>query len=288
MAPVFILCAMRSYSSLICAMLGQHPGLYGLPEINLSVAADIDGVIAFYEKRAHGLHGLARVVAQVQSGAQTEETVTAAREWIEQRRDWTTSQMLDWIEKRVAPKRIVDKSPVSVRAPEMLQRLYALRPNASFLHIVREPGAVCRSIDRLHEAIDAENGSSLRSRIDAEQVWLNSNDNVRAFKASLPPGACLTLQGEAFLGDFKTYAPQVCEFLGIRSDKKAVNAMLHPERSPYASLGPDSARYGNDPNFLENPAFKPRPIAIAPLDDGINGRAFTPRTRKLAREWGYA
>ena len=131
MAPVFILCAMRSYSSLICAMLGQHPGLYGLPEINLSVAADIDGVISYYARRAHGLHGLVRVVAQVQSGTQTEETVTAARDWIEQRRDWTTSQMLDWIEKRVAPKRIVDKSPVSVRAPEMLQRLYALRPNAS-------------------------------------------------------------------------------------------------------------------------------------------------------------
>lgn len=288
MAPVLILCAMRSYSSLICAMLGQHPDLYGLPEINLAVADDVDGVLNFYAKRPHGLHGLMRTVAQLQNGEQTEATVTAALDWIEARRDWTSVQMLDWIEDRVAPRRIVDKSPVTVRSPEMLQRLYRMRPDANFLHIVREPGAVCRSIDRLHETIDAENGSALRERVDAEQVWLKCNGNVRAFKAGLPPGACLTLQGEAFLGEFKTYAPQVCDLLGIRDDKKALDAMLHPENSSYASIGPDSAKYGNDPNFLASPAFTPRPIEVAPLDDGINGRPFTARTRKLAREWGYA
>ena len=31
---------MRSYSSLVCGMLGQHPSLFGLPEVNL-FAADI-------------------------------------------------------------------------------------------------------------------------------------------------------------------------------------------------------------------------------------------------------
>jgi hypothetical protein len=288
MAPVFILCAMRSYSSLICAMLGQHPELYGLPEINLAVADDIDGVMNFYAKRPHGMHGLLRTVAQLQSGAQTEETIAAASAWVEARRGWTTVQMLDWIEEQVAPRRIVDKSPVTVRSPEMLQRLYRMRPDASFLHIVREPGAVCRSIDRLHETIDAETGTSLRSRVDAEQVWLKCNDNVRAFKASLPPGQCMTLQGEAFLGEFQTYAPQVCDLLGISSDKQALDAMLHPETSPYACIGPENAKYGNDPNFLEHPAFTPRPIEVTLLEEGINGRPFSARTRKLAREWGYA
>lgn len=288
MAPVFILCTMRSYSSLICAMLGQHPELYGLPEINLSVADRVDGVLAFYQKRPHGLHGLLRTVAQLQSGAQTDATIAAAKTWIEERRNWSCTEMLDWIEAAVAPRRIVDKSPVTVRSVEMLQRLFRMRPEASFLHIVREPGATCRSIDRLHATIDSESGTSLRSRVDAEQVWLKCNDNVMGFKASLPPGVCLTLQGEALLGEFATYAPQLCDWLGISSDAKALAAMLHPERSAYACPGPETARYGNDPNFLEHPAFTPKPITIAAIDDGLDGKPFTPRTRKLARVLGYA
>lgn len=288
MAPVFILCAMRSYSSLICAMLGQHPDLYGLPEINLSVADRVSGVVAFYRRRPHGLHGLLRTVAQLREGAQTDDTVAAARDWIAERGDWSTDEMLAWIEAQVAPRRIVDKSPVTVRSVEMMARLYRMRPDASFLHIVRQPAAVCRSIDRLHAEIDAERGTSLRTRVDPEKVWLTSNANILDFKAGLPPGLCLTLQGEAFLGQFDTYAPQVCEWLGIRTDPQALQAMRHPETSPYACMGPQAAAYGNDPNFLAAPAYTPRPIEIAPIEDGCDGRAFQPRTRKIARELGYA
>jgi len=153
---------------------------------------------------------------------------------------------------------------------------------------VRQPAAFCRSIDRLHETIDAESGSRLREKVDAEQVWLRSNANVLEFKAALPPGVCLSLQGEAFLAEFEAYAPQVCDWLGIRSDPEALEAMLHPETSPYACIGPETALYGNDPNFLKNAAFTPRPITIEPIDAGVDGRPFNPRVRKIAREMGYA
>ncbi|WP_372884169.1 sulfotransferase [Shimia sp.] len=285
---VFILCTMRSYSSLICAMLGEHPELYGLPEINLAVAEDIGGMMDFYQRRPHGLHGLIRSVAQLRSGATNDDTVAEAEAWIAARRDWSTRRMLDWIEAEVAPRRIIDKSPVLVRAPAMLERLYRMRPEAQFLHVVRQPAAVCRSIDRLNAAIDAETGKSLSRRVDAEQVWLKCNNNVLEFRKRCAPGQCLTLQGEAFLGQFDRYAPQLCEWLGIRSDAEAMAAMLHPERSPYACLGPEAARYGNDPNFLKSPAFTPRPIEIEAVADGVDGRAFKPRTLKIARQLGYA
>src|SRR5947209_5720522 len=35
--PVLILCTPRSCSSVVCAMLGRHPQLYGFPELNLFV-----------------------------------------------------------------------------------------------------------------------------------------------------------------------------------------------------------------------------------------------------------
>ncbi len=288
MAPVFILCAMRSYSSLISAMLGQHPDLYGLPEINLSVGETLGDVAAFYQRRAHGLHGLLRTITQLQAGQQTEATIAEAKAFLAERHGWSTSQMLDWIEAAVAPRRIVDKSPVAVRSVEMMQRLLRMRPDAQFLHITRQPAAVCRSIDRLHAEIDAETGSNLRNRVDAEQVWLKCNANIIAFKASLPPGQCMTLQGEALLGEYDIYAPQLCDWLEIRRDPDALAAMLHPEESPFATIGPPNAMYGNDPNFLKSAAFHPRPITIEDTEDGVDGRAFQPATRKLARELGYA
>lgn len=288
MGPVFILCAMRSYSSLISTMLGQHPDLYGLPEINLSVADTVGGVMDFYARRAHGLHGLLRTVAELQDGAQTEDTIDAAMAFLNQRRGWRTGAMLDWIEDKVSPRRIVDKSPVSVRSVEMMERLLDMRPDAQFLHIVRQPAAVCRSINRLHEEIDRETGSNLRGRVNAETVWLKSNTNVKSFRKDLDPGTCMVLQGEAFLGEYDLYAPQVCEWLDIRQDAEALKAMLSPEASPYARIGPANAMYGNDPNFLKSAAFSPRPIEIEPVDDGVDGRPFQAATKKLARELGYA
>lgn len=285
---LFILCTMRSYSSLICTMLGQHPELYGLPEINLAVADDIDGVLAFYQRRAHGLHGLVRVVAQLQSGVQSDASVADAAAWIEARRDWTTGRMLGWIADHLAPRRLVDKSPVTVRSVAMMQRLHAMAPDAQFLHITRQPAAVCRSINTLHAALDAQNQTSLRTRVDAEQVWASCNANILAFKETLAPGLCLTLRGEDFLADFATYAPQVCDWLGIDAGAAALAAMLNPQESVYACPGPETARYGNDPNFLEHPAFTPRPIPIEDVEDGVDGVPFKPATRKLARLLGYA
>ena len=288
MVPVFILCAMRSYSSLISAMLGQHPDLYGLPELNLAAGETLGEVVAFYQKRPHGLHGMLRTVAQLQSGEQTEATIDAAQAFLDERHGWSSGRVLDWIEAAVAPRRIVDKSPVAVRSVEMIERLHRQRPEAQFLHIVRQPAAVCRSIDRLHEGIDAETGKNRRGRVDAEQVWLKSNTNIKTFKSTLSPGVCLTLQGEAFLTEFDLYAPQVCDWLGIRRDEAALRPMLHPEGSPFACLGPANAMYGNDPNFLKRPTFRPRPVDIEPVDAGVDGREFQPATRKLARELGYA
>ena len=288
MTPVFILCAMRSYSSLICAMVGQHPDLYGLPEINLSVGDSVSDVQAFYANRPHGMHGLIRVVAELEFGGQTPETVEQAKAWIDQRKGWSSAQMLGWIEEAVAPRRIVDKSPVTVRSVDMMHRLHRMRPEAQFLHIIRQPAAVAKSIDRLHEEIDRQNGSNLRGRVNAENVWLRSNTNVLEFKEQMPPGVCLTLQGELFLGEYENYARQLCEWLDIRDDDDALDAMLHPETSPYACMGPEGAEYGNDPNFLNNAVFKRRPIKVEPVDNGIDGKPFNRRTRKLAREMGYA
>lgn len=60
--------------------------------------------------------------------------------------------------------------------------------------------------------------------------------------------------------------------------------------TPYACAGPDNASYGNDPNFLQAPGFRPGPVAESILERGLEwrpGPVFGAETVKLAREFGY-
>src|SRR5262245_30909041 len=73
--PLIILGAPRSFTSVVCAMLGQHPEMYGLPEVNLFVAetmAERRGLIA---QPPWSEHGLLRAVAQLFGGEQTIQTI---------------------------------------------------------------------------------------------------------------------------------------------------------------------------------------------------------------------
>ena len=57
----------------------------------------------------------------------------------------------------------------------------------------------------------------------------------------------------------------ICRWLSINTSREAVTAMCHPERSLFASVGPQDARYGNDPEFLRSPRI--RRVEIPPSLD---------------------
>jgi hypothetical protein len=67
--------------------------------------------------------------------------------------------------------------------------------------------------------------------------------------------------------------------------------MKHPERSPFACIGPSNARYGNDSFFLESPELRPGRASAKSLEGPLSwrsdGRGFAPAVLRLAREFGY-
>ena len=66
--PLFILCPLRSYSSLVCMMLGQHPEMYGLLELNLFLEDSLGDLVRRHQsQRPHAIHGLLRTLAQLQA-----------------------------------------------------------------------------------------------------------------------------------------------------------------------------------------------------------------------------
>lgn len=290
--PVFLLCTMRSFSSLVCAMLGQHPELYGLPELNLFVADDIEGMVDYYRRRPHGLHGLLRTIAEIEFGGQTQETIVRASRWIDERRAWPTGRMFRYIAAAVAPRRCVDKSPVTVRNSQFLSRMRVEFPNADYLHLTRHPRACGDSIRRFHREIDRQRSTHWAENINPETVWLRTNQLILEFRRNLPPGQCLQLQSEELLGSLDCYLPQITEWLGLDSSAEAIARMLHPETSPYSRPGPIGAEYGNDPNFLSNPIYASRPIEPGSLDGEVawgqhQQAGFSAKTLKFARQLGY-
>lgn len=78
--PLFIIAPPRSYTSVIGGMIGQHPQVYGLPEVNLSHGDTLGEMWNTVSTAMNfGTAGLLRLLAQLHEGVQTDESVTRAR-----------------------------------------------------------------------------------------------------------------------------------------------------------------------------------------------------------------
>ena len=63
--PLFILAPPRSFTSVSCGMIGQHPQLLGLPETNLFARADYNQLALLFRVRPRLQHGLLRAIAEL-------------------------------------------------------------------------------------------------------------------------------------------------------------------------------------------------------------------------------
>ena len=289
--PLFILTCMRSFSSLVSSMLGQHPGLYCLPEVNPFIAPTLGravDILQFVRKRT--LDGLYRAVAELEHGAQTEAAVRKAQTWVADRRHWSPVEMMDHFAARVAPRRLIEKSPSTTLAPERVDAAVRLFPEAKFLHLYRHPVSTTASIAKItgHGQKDATRAARGR---DPEESWYDANTTILKVGAQLPPGHFMSARGEDILTDPDTFLVQVCHWLGLDVADDDLAAMKRPEESPYASIGPASAPFGNDPNFLRHPNYARRDIHLpslgTPLDWAGGRRYLTPATVALSQQLGY-
>jgi len=315
--PLIILCPLRSFSSVTCGILGQHPDLYGLPELNLFVADTVGDFLMLHrqKERPQGLHGLKRTLAQLHAGVQTEETVMDARRWLNERQDWTTGQLYEYILEAVAPRIGVDKSPITVMRRDHMERAYAMFPQANFLHLTRHPVSAKRSIQdfftKRSEVVRTKQPAEGKGQghppsmadsfeklvqthidqvMDPFKLWLDTHRRIIDFTDQLPAGQSMRIQGEVLLSDPDLYLPQIAEWLGVRTDEEAVEAMKHPENSPYASLGPLGARFGNDVKFLKSPKLRQGKVIPPTLEDDQSlflGQDYSSEIVDLGHLMGY-
>ena len=143
-APLIILSPPRSFSSVVSTMLGEHPEMYGFPELHLFVGDTVRQVIDLERKhkggKSHaGPPGLLRSLAQLHDGVQTTGTAIRAAAWLLERADWSTKAMLEYLFQKVSPRIALEKSPPTSIRPQYLERAFAYFPDAFFLHLTRHP-----------------------------------------------------------------------------------------------------------------------------------------------------
>lgn len=284
-------------------MLGQHPQMYGLPELNLFLADTLQDLwMGNTGSRSQSVfgplmrHGLLRTVAQLFAGEQTIESVQMARNWIWVRREQSTADVYWELLEHIAPLVPVEKSPAYGAKPEYLERLIATFPNARFLHLLRHPRGQCESVMKvaggaMARLMDSFDRSGPEPVIDPQIAWHDFHLTIQEFLDQLSPGQYLRLHGEDFLRDTDAALEQVCQWLDLRSDAEALQAMRHPEDSPYACVGPANATLGNDINFLRSPALRPTRVKELSLEGPLSwrpdGQTFFPEVVELAQEYGY-
>lgn len=294
--PLFILGSPRSYTSLICAMIGQHPQCYGLPELNLFATDTMDEMVSqFTGMRQFQMHGLLRTVAQLYAGEQDMDSIQMAWRWILNRMDRGTTQVYQELAATVAPLVVVDKSPIYCASPNNLDRLNAAFPEARYLHLVRHPISQGQSILSVAGGAMAIFGGSIDLESDEAVVepqigWFDTQVNILEYLAEIPASRWQRLRGEDFLNDPDRHLRDMCHWLALNDDVDSIETMLHPENSPYAHLGPMGAHLGNDINFLRSPDYRRGKIKPPSLDEPLPWRPerqLFPEVRELAILLGY-
>jgi Sulfotransferase family len=302
-APLFLLAPPRSYTSLVNAMLGQHPQAFGLPELCLfNVERLIDlwrgsqqGEVA--ENGSMVRHGLIRALAEIYCGEQSSATSNMALRWCCAREHLTTAEVFQEIVAKLHPLVAVEKSPSYTMSVLRMRAMLRAFPDARFLHLVRHPVAQAKSVMAINDGaftikVNAFEIGEDYAMLEPQIAWHDINLNILDFLDEVPAGQKLMMRGEEIMADPKTKLAEICRWAGLRDDPEAVEAMMHPERSPFACFGPINALFGNDPNFLAGPTFRPHTPKVPSLDAKVpwrnDGKGLYPEVKALAREFGYA
>jgi Sulfotransferase family len=178
----------------------------------------------------------------------------------------------------------------------LLRGLLKAFPDARFLHLVRHPVAQSKSVMAINDGaftmkVNAFEIGEDSAMMEPQIAWHDVNLNIMDFLAEVPAAQQLRMRGEDIMADPQRHLGAIARWAGLRDDAEAIDAMMHPERSPFACFGPISAMFGNDPNFLAGPTFRPHKPKIPPLNKPVpwrkDGKGLYPEVISLANEYGY-
>jgi hypothetical protein len=249
-------------------MIGQHDSLFGLPEIKLFLANDFRGYLAFMEKETLNLKdGDLRAIAYFFFGDQSPSSIKEALKFLNSNPKIKTMSVFESFQEKIHPKRIITKSPIYAGE---LSRLEKLPRDAYFIHLLRNPFTQNRSLTnyfRLYD-LNPSNHLYLTHLKNGYKGWINEQQNIESFLQKIPGNRKIRVYSELIMQEPKKAMTGLCRFLNVSDDDGNIERMMHPEKSIFATVGNEVARFGNDPKFLMHPKLRAPNESI----DGSRGK----------------
>jgi hypothetical protein len=284
--PLIILSPPRSYSSLVCAMIGQHPRMYAFPELNLFVT-DTVGELLDLPNAGDYTAGVTRAISELIFGGFDASSWSRAGEWIASRRHMKGCELFAQLVDLVRPLTAVERSPRTAMSRVSIERAIRAFPQARFLHLTRHPVNTVRSFLKAHQPNEA------RTRVDNEaprfyaQLWVHVHQSILEFTQQLHPSRTMRIRAEDMCLGPDAWLLRITQWLGVSSAFASIDAMKHPERSVYARPGPAGFGADNDCSFLVDPWLRQLERALPlefpwPLGDALLDKAV-----RLAKALGY-
>ncbi|ROH87823.1 hypothetical protein ED208_14005 [Stagnimonas aquatica] len=297
-APLFILAAPFSGASWLAGVLGRHPGLYALPQVFPGMAEEVGELLELFalSQLSHG-DGLRRSVAQLAFGGQGAVQIAAADAWLQARRGWSTTELIDWLAAQVAPRRLVIPDAEMPLRPHELQGFRDRLPQARWLHLVRHPWSQgCLHAAWLREQlfvpVDFRDHAQTPPLPEPQLPWLRSNQNLLQAAADWPESQWRRLHSEAFDTDFAGSLGGLCDWLELPLARADLEAMARPAEWLYAQTPEGSVRGGLEAEVWadfapELEALAAQPRLDAPLPWRRDRQGFAPEVLALAKRLGY-
>jgi hypothetical protein len=212
-SPVFIVGSYRSGTSIFCWCLGQHPNLVNLPETNWLARLGID---------VENLYCLGTVNGQFshlsQAGVSLDEFYRLFGRGMDQLVQATNPALIEQSERKVkgemhrrrAPtdpkRRWVDATPENSHYIYPLSKLF---PEAQFIHLLRNPHDVARSLMKF-----SRTGARDYAHDEAYRTWMRLTRAALEGERALGGERMLRLRYEAFIGRPEETFRRALGFLG--------------------------------------------------------------------------
>lgn len=325
--PVLILASRDSGGSLLSALLGGHPAFYGAPHMNLLAFDELWQFLSYAViPRDPHVHGLWRYLALMLSGEQSMQSVQTAQRWLNRRRQNPTAEVHAELRRLVAPRRLVDYSPlVAQNGAAMTRAIAALPENTTIIHLTRDPRAqgramclpvwqsVMTSLDfwdrrgRHQACMDVfEIGeqfidwSVTPPVFDPQFAWHRTQKAACDVLADLPPVRSIHLDMDSLMASPETVLKDLLGRLDAAADADTIATMLATPMNDYSLPGPYIAPFGIDFEMIgtsvatalqrgaRQSARQANPInETAPLPWRGDGEGLLPEVSLLAHRLGY-
>ena len=265
----FVLGSGRSGTTLFRVMLDAHPTLWAPGELHLAQYADM-------AQRAREIVPVLRrmIVPDVAErlGETEEEFGERLGEW--ERDELPIADVFGALHRADPEVLIVDKTPPYSESLDTLERIGEQFPNARYVHLVRNPHDVIRSLVtmQLYKLHRDAFPTGFNPYQIAEVLWVRNNRNIELFLQGIPSERKCTVHYEALVADPEASLARVCSVLGRTYDPRMAD--------PYRDRPATFVRGAGDMTVSGRGRVEPREA----------GSAFYPlgeRCRALAAQYGY-